>query len=156
MHVLFETQGDKFMWLNRPIPQGGYRPDVYCSTNIIGYTGALHLNPTVYFLSETHYGHITQSHDSSWNIGREIVGERTPLPGYHYEIKNVLKNGIEIAGEYIVSDDGTSSINGHISRSKFIDCRRAGMNTFALLSQAIWRFHAVKTGEPRGNKYTYG
>lgn len=138
------------MWLNKPLPQGGYRPDLYCQMNIIGYTGSIHQNPTVYFLSDTHFGHITQYHKLNYNIGREPVCERIPVPGFHYEIKNTVKNGVETGGEYGVADDGSWEYCIHPCRSKFIDCSRSGMKTFALLAQAIWRFPAVKTGKQRG------
>lgn len=140
------------MFMTKALPQGGYRPDVYCVENIIGYTGSIHQNPTVYFLSSTDFGHITQSHPDKWNIGREPVQSRIPESGYHYEIKNVKKNGIEVGGEYCVADDGSLEIRMHKCRSKFISCERAGMNTFALLAQAIWRFPYTKEGELRRNR----
>jgi hypothetical protein len=51
-----------------------YAADFYVPENIIGYTGVLNKNPTVYFLSATHYGHITQVHDVWENVGRETIG----------------------------------------------------------------------------------
>lgn len=51
----------------------GYRDDFYEAKNIIGYTGVLTKNPTVYFLSADEYGHITQVHDEWRNVGRETV-----------------------------------------------------------------------------------
>jgi hypothetical protein len=51
-----------------------YAPDFYIPENIIGFTGVLNRNPTVYFLSKTHYGHITQVHDMRSNIGRDDIG----------------------------------------------------------------------------------
>lgn len=50
-----------------------YAADFYTPENIIGYTGVLNKNPTVYFLSKTHYGHITQVHDMWRNVGRETI-----------------------------------------------------------------------------------
>jgi hypothetical protein len=50
-----------------------YEPGFYVPENIIGYTGVLNKNPTVYFLSKTHYGHITQVHDEWRNVGRETI-----------------------------------------------------------------------------------
>lgn len=137
-------------FINRVPPQGGYRPDLYCPMNIIGYTGSIHNNPTVYFLNATYYGHITQDHDEKWNIGRQGVGDRIIAPGFHYEIKNYLRNGIEVGGEFGVADDGSWEYRAHPCRGKYIDCSRKGMKTFALLSQAIWRFPAKKGEEPRG------
>lgn len=61
----------------------GYRDDVYQVWNIIGYTGALHDFPTVYFISPELQlgGHITQRHGSPNNVGRqEVFG----LAGYTY------------------------------------------------------------------------
>jgi hypothetical protein len=53
----------------------GYRDDFYCATNLIGYTGALNDFPTVYFWkpSTGEFGHITQKHDVTSNVGREPV-----------------------------------------------------------------------------------
>jgi hypothetical protein len=50
-----------------------YEPGFYIPENIIGYTGVLSKNPTVYFLSKTHYGHITQVHNNWKNVGRSTV-----------------------------------------------------------------------------------
>ena len=60
-----------------------YRADFYIPANIIGYTGVLKKNPTVYFLSSTEYGHITQVHDAWENAGREEVH-----PNNSYEFGN--------------------------------------------------------------------
>jgi hypothetical protein len=56
----------------------GYRDDFYIKENIIGYTGELYENPTVYFLKKHpngkyEFGHITQDHQLYDNIGREKV-----------------------------------------------------------------------------------
>jgi hypothetical protein len=58
-----------------------YAPAFYIPENIIGYTGVLNKNPTVYFLSATHYGHITQVHDEWRNVGRETI---RPNAGYMF------------------------------------------------------------------------
>lgn len=50
-----------------------YEPEFYSPKNIIGYTGVLNKNPTVYFLSSTHYGHITQVHNNWMNVGRSTI-----------------------------------------------------------------------------------
>ncbi len=140
-------------FINRVLPQGGYRPDLYRPENIIGYTGSIHKMPTVYFMNETYFGRITQQHKLKWNIGREPVGDRFP-PGYHYRIQNIVKNGVLKAREYWVANDGSDKIRIHPSRNKFIDCSRKGAKTFALLSQAIWRFPAIKYGDPKMNPAT--
>ena len=50
-----------------------YRGDFYAPGNIIGYTGEISFNPTVYFLNGNSFGHITQNHPCKENIGREGV-----------------------------------------------------------------------------------
>jgi len=79
------TQGDQILWwLNRPF-EGGYRPAFTAQQTSLIHS-ALHLNPTVYFLSgDPLWSHITRATTSSWNIGREIVWEKNPATGYHYE-----------------------------------------------------------------------
>ena len=82
----------------------GYCDYLYKKENIIGYTGELDNNPTVYFMSESRdvngnlktqtvrgvaqilflNGHITQAHREQSNIGRERVKE-----SYSYSIMNV-------------------------------------------------------------------
>ena len=49
-----------------------YSQDLYKKENIIGYTGNIKNNPTVYFKQGNKYGHITQVHNKEANIGREI------------------------------------------------------------------------------------
>jgi hypothetical protein len=62
----------------------GYRDDFYIAENIIGYTGKLQENPSVYFFiggaSKT-FGHITQDHGVPENIGR---GKVKTDPDYKY------------------------------------------------------------------------
>lgn len=55
-----------------------YRSDFYIPENIIGYTGIIDQNPTVYFMTgppqgPNEYGHITQGHQIGPNEGRETV-----------------------------------------------------------------------------------
>lgn len=66
----------------------GYRDDFYCVGNIIGYSGKLNDYPTVYFQSDTEWGHITQKHPYSQNVGRQSVEDAT-----HYSIGNEMVNG---------------------------------------------------------------
>ena len=81
----------------------GYCDYLYKRENIIGYSGDLKSNPTVYFLTESRdeqgniktqtvkgvaqilfqNGHITQSHPNQNNIGREKMQE-----SYSYSIMN--------------------------------------------------------------------
>jgi hypothetical protein len=66
----------------------GYRDDFYTVGNIIGYSGQLNDFPTVYFLSDAEWGHITQKHPLPQNVGRQSVGDAT-----HYEIGNERVHG---------------------------------------------------------------
>jgi hypothetical protein len=84
----------------------GYRDDFYKEENILGYTGKLGSNPTVYFADAggvnpklqqvgdkqkvvVQFGHITQAHDDPTNVGRERVRE-----AYSYSICNVLDTSV--------------------------------------------------------------
>lgn len=82
----------------------GYCDRLYRRENIIGYTGNLDANPTVYFVTESRNdkgglkttvvndvtqilflnGHITQAHSNKKNVGREKVKE-----SYSYSLMNV-------------------------------------------------------------------
>ena len=118
-----------------------YRADFYIPENIIGYTGSLHKNPTVYFLTDDEFGHITQSHRRADNVGREAVGSRNDLPGYTYVMRNETNSkGEEVMFEGYVNannPDGPFEGGPHQSRNKFISTQRANINVFAILAQAI-------------------
>ena len=66
----------------------GYRDDFYTAINLIGHTGDLNGFPSVYFQSATEYGHITQEHGSSQNVGRAAVKSSAG-----YTIGNELVDG---------------------------------------------------------------
>ena len=51
----------------------GYRDDFFSTANIVGYTGDLQNNPTVYFETDDEQAHITQAHDNANNVGRGVV-----------------------------------------------------------------------------------
>ena len=92
----------------------GYYDQLYRRDNIIGYSGQLNNNPTVYFMTESRdekgslktktvggvaqilflNGHITQHHNDASNIGREKVKE-----SYSYSIMNVGADKISGFGE---------------------------------------------------------
>ena len=132
------------MLYNPPPPGAAYRPDFYTPENIIGYTGSLRDNPTVYFKEGSKFGHITQSHSASYNVGREEVQEE--FGGMKYVIENQTENGKETAVEKLVDPTaGGAELIFHKSRSKFIDVRRANIDVLAMLAQAIWKFPARKT-----------
>jgi hypothetical protein len=58
-----------------------YRDDFYINTNIIGYTGDINSPQavTVYFESNTEFGHITQVHADPTNVGRGVVFNKSIL-----------------------------------------------------------------------------
>lgn len=85
-----------------------YAPEFYVPENIIGYTGVLTRSPTVYFLSATHYGHITQVHDEWRNVGRETI-----RPTDQYTFGNLGDNNALVEADYLA---GLS----HESRSPMI------------------------------------
>ena len=82
----------------------GYEDNFYKKENILGYTGKIDDDPTVYFASIsgktktvkdrqqllTKFGHITQFHDRDDNIGRELVREC-----YSYAIYNNFQSAKE-------------------------------------------------------------
>lgn len=119
----------------------GYRDDFYMVQNIIGYTGDLHDFPTVYFLKGDEFGHITQKHAESQNVGRMEV-----YSSNKYFIGNELVNGSKRLVE---------KINGkviHTSRSTLtkVDVfEPANKETVALLAQSIY-------GRDQGEKYISG
>jgi hypothetical protein len=133
--------------LARPPGAAAYRPDFYTAENIIGYTGKLRDKPTVYFSDPDtgEFGHITQWHKIKANIGRQPVDG--VLAGWKYVIENELKSdGTVRAGEYAVNlQTGERIKQIHDSRGQYTDCRRANINVFAILAQAIWLFPNMKT-----------
>lgn len=99
-----------------------YGNDFYVKANIIGYTGDLNDNPTVYFQKGNRFGRITQDHPHANNIGRNRVREYTD-----YRISNVDGK----AQEYY-----NGSVR-HTSRNSFI---AVTSDTAAVLALAISNF----------------
>lgn len=65
-----------FNTLSESQPKGktmGYRDDFFIVSNIVGYTGDLQDNPTVYFETDEEQAHITQAHKKADNVGRGAV-----------------------------------------------------------------------------------
>jgi hypothetical protein len=124
-----------------PQRRRAYRPDFYTPENIIGYTGKLHEDPTVYFRNGREYGHITQQHDTADNIGRQLVGEETGR--WKYVIGDMEVKGVLTSVERLVHPEKPTWYF-HVSRGRFNDCSRKGVDTFAILAQAIWRFQTMK------------
>ena len=108
----------------------GYRDDFYAVWNIIGYTGALHDFPTVYFVSPDLGlgGHITQRHPDSNNVGRQEV---FPLAGYEYGNKHH-------DGRYCFVESWPDG-GFHASRNVLneIDPEKPDMRTLSILAKAI-------------------
>lgn len=106
----------------------GYRDDFYVQKNIIGYTGTLRDNPTVYFFvggaSKT-FGHITQVHSVAENVGRETV-----ITDSTYKCGNL----VDADGEYFYEVWSTGQ---HPSRNKMIWRNEFGTDDLALLAQSI-------------------
>lgn len=68
-----------------------YESDFYKPENIIGYTGDLNNDPTVYFKEGDRFGHITQNHKYSSNIGRNKVREFTDYTIRNQNVKGEIK-----------------------------------------------------------------
>ncbi|MBB1268164.1 hypothetical protein [Shewanella sp. SR44-3] len=105
-----------------------YETDFYVKSNIIGYTGDLNNNPTVYFKNGNKFGRITQDHGHQDNIGRNKVREYAD-----YDISNVEGR----AREYYNGD------YQHTSRHAFVPLN-GNQNTLNTLAQAINAFPNAK------------
>jgi len=127
-----------------------YEPTFYVIENIIGYTGELHKNPTVYFrCSEQHlHGHITQAHKYRDNVGRETVSS-TIIDDYVHAIKNIEVDGREVAIEgyfHVLTGEqlGDFKTGYHESRGKFTDITHANLRVIDMLARSIQRFSDLK------------
>lgn len=112
-----------------------YRADFYIPENIIGYTGKIDDNPTVYFRTgppqgPNEYGHITQAHQIGPNEGREKVIRSTK-----YEIRVGANGNLE---EW----DGGRCI--HPSRNPFVPIAGLDAQAKYLLGCSIARFTIQK------------
>lgn len=89
-----------------------YRADFYIPENIIGYTGNINSNPTVYFQRGSEIGHITQDHDIKYNIGREEVTVATNYSiGNDGNGRSVEKDGMRVLHESRSPFVGSGAIN---------------------------------------------
>lgn len=104
----------------------GYRDDFYSAVNIIGYSGQLHNFPTVYFQTNAEYGHITQKHGTSQNVGRMSVASAVG-----YVIANEMIHGqmklVERINNNVI----------HESRSTLTAVGTYDFQTLHILSQSI-------------------
>ncbi|HTZ75283.1 MAG TPA: hypothetical protein VMB47_15275 [Candidatus Aquilonibacter sp.] len=117
-----------------------YAPDFYVPENIIGYTGVLQKNPTVYFMSQTHYGHITQVHDDWQNVGREAI-----YPLGRYAFANMVVSMGSEKKVCLVEQDAARNM-GHTSRSAMI-LIRSGQAVPPELTHAIMVHEEKKARE---------
>lgn len=105
-----------------------YQDAFYVEGNIIGYTGTLGQDETVYFRNGNTFGRITQDHPNADNIGR---------------------NEVRTYADYVIDNSGPGGVaqefyNGrvrHKSRNAFVAVNDGNRNT---LAQAIARFPNVK------------
>ena len=111
-----------------------YRDDFYIVENIIGYTGDLTDNPTVYFENGEEYGHITQDHKKDDNIGREYV---RPLEGYGAVNTDEGTDKVRLH-EYL----GTEII--HYSRNELVSIEGMCQGDKDILKMSIWTFPSLK------------
>jgi hypothetical protein len=112
----------------------GYRDDFYVVKNMVGYTGSVNDNPTVYFQSDDECGRITQHHQKEDNIGRSAVRDTAG-----YALGNESINGVMVAVE---------RLNGervHTSRNAFVSVQETSSGDRALLAQSIWKFTELKS-----------
>jgi hypothetical protein len=108
----------------------GYRDDFYMVQNIIGYSGNLNDFPTVYFQKGDEYGHITQKHPDSQNVGRMEVYKSA---GYWI--------GNEMVGSTLKLVEKVNGKIFHESRStltKVDTFDPSNRDTVALLAQSIY------------------
>lgn len=133
----------------------GYRDDFYKLENIIGYTGTVENNPTVYFIVMRErdgediyvFGRITQAHMQADNIGRERVYASAHYSGMNEEDDYGREVWVECIGERVI----------HTSRNPFVRIEDCSPRQKAVLARAISGFpeikeRYVKNGEPNHNE----
>lgn len=109
----------------------GYRDDFYKVENLIGYTGNVRKDPTVYFFDGDHFGHITQYHHIPINIGRSRLRR-----SINYSIRNDGPDRSSV--EY---NDGKKI---HTSRNPFIAKKHISESDLAVLYQSITNYPEMK------------
>jgi hypothetical protein len=112
----------------------GYEDHFYVRENIMGYTGQLLGDPTVYFTTRNRHGRITQNHPIHGNIGRGLVKSRD---GYTFGNEH-----IEGEVRLVEYQDGKKF---HTSRNMLILVDPTSSdNTLDILERAITRFPDLK------------
>jgi hypothetical protein len=112
----------------------GYRDDFYIVANVIGYTGSISDNPTVYFESNAEYGRITQAHDNADNIGRNKVRSN--------EGHSLANETLD--GKYRAVERVGGKVT-HKSRSVFVPIGGMSKGDKDVLYQAILTFQEAKS-----------
>ncbi|MFL5296947.1 MAG: hypothetical protein ACJ798_11255 [Phenylobacterium sp.] len=112
----------------------GYRDDFYVADNVIGYTGDIKINPTVYFESLSEYGRITQDHPNRDNIGRNKVRSNEG---------HAMANEADQKGRVQCVERVGGKVT-HTSRNKFIPIAGLSSGDKGLLYQAIVKFPDAK------------
>ena len=128
----------------------GYRDDFFVVENMYGYTGDLHNDPTVYFMSNTEHARITQDHDHKDNIGRDVVKSNET-----YSIENLPdeNNADRIrAMEFEYNPLFDAEIRVHKSRNPLVLITATTTDADrAILSQSIWKYTELKTNRRRNS-----
>lgn len=116
----------------------GYRDDFFIVQNIVGYTGDLQDNPTVYFETDEEQAHITQAHNKADNVGRGVV----------FTIEGHSKVNVydpEDQKEHLIEMQDGKKV--HKSRNRFIAVpnieNREELKT--ILEKAILRHNSIKS-----------
>lgn len=148
----FNYHTEKFFSEKVAKNDGGYKSNFYTMSNIVGYTGNLYKNPTVYFHSKYKFGRIVQSHDNPNNVGRGIPQYHESSSGLSYKARNYLDSDgsyffLEVsspAGIDVFSDvDMINQCQIHSSRSSF---KRRNSKNIGMLATSIDRFKYLKPG----------
>jgi hypothetical protein len=108
----------------------GYKDDFYVAANIIGYSGNINWYPTVYFQTPALFGHITQSHGYSQNVGRQAVESAV---GYTIGNQNV-------GGQMKLVE----SMNGHVFHESRSTLTAVNPGILPTLQQAIQNYPEEK------------
>jgi len=118
-----------------------YRPDFYTAENIVGYTGDLHNDPTVYFETYTEHGRITQFHHKWDNVGRNEVRQNLlfVLEGQECTLYRFQSGNLESVGvlqEFYATHDEEMILDDfyHESRNLLV---LAGAQEIPILAAAI-------------------
>ena len=83
-----------------------FKDDFYTKENIIGFTGDLHNNPTVYFKTDDHVGRITQEHFREINIGRHDLYSTNGYRSGNFSVDQIAEMYGETREQTIASFGG--------------------------------------------------